>query len=68
MRSFAVRPGDGVSQSKWGCIGCGRASFFMRSKAGWCSFNCRPKALAIDSYVISSWLQRGNVYVSGLYK
>lgn len=49
MRSFAVRPGDGVSQSKWGCMGWGRASFFIRSKAGWCNLSFRPKALAIDS-------------------
>lgn len=58
MRNLAVSCGDGVSHEKFGDGGRrDLESFFILSSATWCSFNGRPKAFAIDWYVMSSWLQ-----------
>jgi hypothetical protein len=54
MRSLAVSCGEGVSHEKFGMDLCGFDSFFIFSNAGWCNFNGRLKAFAIDWYVMSS--------------
>lgn len=56
MRFLASSAGEGTSYEKLGCDGCGLESFFILDRASSCSTSFKPKAVAIDWYVMSSCL------------